>query len=78
MNVSTIEGWETTHTTTDDAKIYTDDEPRRVYGDLSSSDTFNSNEPRNVSAASSPSSTRHPPRRQKRNFSIGRSFLKKR
>ena len=30
MNVSTIEGWDTTHTTTDDATFYTDDEPRRV------------------------------------------------
>ena len=30
MNVSTIEGWETTHTTNDDATFYTDDEPRRV------------------------------------------------
>ena len=30
MNVSTIEGWETTHTTTNDATFYTDDEPRRV------------------------------------------------
>ena len=30
MNVSTIEGWETTHTTTDDAAFYTDDEPRRI------------------------------------------------
>ena len=28
MNVSTIEGWETTHTTTDDVTFYTDDEPR--------------------------------------------------
>ena len=31
MNVSTIEAWETTLTTTDDATFYTDDEPRRVY-----------------------------------------------
>ena len=31
MNVSTIEGWETKHTTTDDARYYTDDEPRRVH-----------------------------------------------
>ena len=31
MNVSNIEGWDTTHTTTDDATLYTDDEPRRVY-----------------------------------------------
>ena len=30
MNVSTIEGWDTTHTTTDDATFYTDDEPRIV------------------------------------------------
>ena len=30
MNVSTIEGWETTHITTDDVTFYTDDEPRRM------------------------------------------------
>ena len=77
MNVSTIEGWDTTHTTTDDATFYTDDEPRRVYGDISSSDTFDSNEPRNVSVASSPSSTPPPPRRQKGKLSIGMSFPKK-
>ena len=45
MNVSTIEVWDTTHTTTDDNTLYTDDEPRRVYWDISSSDTFDSNEP---------------------------------
>ena len=77
MNVSTIEGWDTTHTTTDDNTFYTDDEPRRVYWDISSSDTFDSNEPRNVSVASSPSSTPPPPRRQKRKHSIGMSFPKK-
>ena len=77
MNVSTIEGWDTTHTTTDDATFYMDDEPRRVYWDISSSDTFDSNEPRNVSVASSPSSTPAPPRRQKRKLSIGMSFPKK-
>ena len=77
MNVSTIEGWDTTHTTTDDSTFYTDDEPRRVYWDISSSDTFNSNEPRNVSVASSPSSTPPPPRRQTRKLSIGMSFPKK-
>ena len=77
MNVSTIEGWDTTHTTTDDATFYTDDEPRRVYWDISSSDTFDSNEPGNVSVASSPSSTPPPPRRQKRKLSIGMSFPKK-
>ena len=31
MNVSTIEGGDTTNTTTDDATFNTDDEPRRVY-----------------------------------------------
>ena len=77
MNVSTIEGWDTRHTTTDDATFYTDDEPRRVYWDISSSETFDSNEPRNVSVASRPSSTPPPPRRQKRKLSIGKSFPKK-
>ena len=74
MNVSTIEGWDTTYTTTDNDTFYTDDEPRRVYWDISSSDTFDSNEPRNVSVASSPSSTRLPPPRQKRRLSMGMSF----
>ena len=78
MNVSTIEGWETTHTETDDNTFFSsENEPRRVYWDISSSDTFDSNEPRNVSVASSLSSTPPPPRRQKRNHSIGMSFLKK-
>ena len=74
MNVSTIEGWVTTHTTTDRDTFYTDDVPRRVYWDISSSDTFDSNEPRNVSVASSPSSTPQPPPQQKRRLSIGMSF----
>ena len=77
MNVSTIEGWDTTHTTTDNDTFYTDDEPRRVYWDISSSDTFNSNEPRILSVASSPSSTPPPLRRQKRKLSIKMSFPKK-
>ena len=76
MNVRNIEGCDTTYTTTDDA-FYTGDEPRRVYWHISSSDTFDSNEPRNVSAASSPTSTPPPPRRQKRKLSIGMSFPKK-
>ena len=78
MNVGTIEGWETTQTSTDDATFYTGDEPRRVYGDISSSDTFDSNEPRNVSVASSPSSTPPPPRIHKRKLGMGMSFPKKR
>ena len=77
MNVRTTEGWDTTYTTTDDATLYTDDEPRRVYWHISSSDTFDSNEPSNVSVASSPSSTPPPPRRQKGKLSIGMFFPKK-
>ena len=78
MNVSTIEGWgDTTHTTTDNDTFNTDDEPRRVCWDISSSDTFDSNEPRNVSVASSPSSTPPPPPRQKRRLSMGMSFPQK-
>ena len=36
MNLSTIEGWVTPHTTTDDNTFYSDDEPRRIYFLLSS------------------------------------------
>ena len=75
-NVSTIEGFETTHTTTDDATFYTDDEPTRIFWDISSSDIFASIEPRNVSIASSPSSTPTLPRK-KRKLSMGMSFPKK-
>ena len=78
MNVSTIKGWDTTHITTDDNTFYSsENEPRRVYWDISSSDTFDSNEPRNVSVASSPSSTPPPPPQQKRRLSMGMSFPKK-
>ena len=31
MNLSTIEGWETPHTTRDDNTIYSPDETRRIY-----------------------------------------------
>ena len=77
-NVNTIEGWDTTHTTTNNDTFNADDEPRRVYWDISSSDTFDSNEPRNVSVASSPSSTPPPLPRQKRRLSMGMSFPQKR
>ena len=77
MNVSTIERWDTTHTPTDNDKFYTDVEPRIVYWDISSSDTFDSNEPRNVSVASSLSPTPPPPPRQKRRLSIEMSSPQK-
>ena len=74
MNLSTIEGWGTTHTTTDDNTFDCEGEPRQVYWDISSNETFDSNEPGHVSIASSPSSTPPPPPRQKRKLSIGMSF----
>ena len=77
MNLSTIEGWETSHTTTDDNTFYSsENEPRRVYWDFSPDETFDSNEPRRVSPAESPSSTPPPPPRQKRKLSMGKSFPK--
>ena len=49
MNVSTFEGWETPHTTTDDNTFYSsENELRRVYWDLSPDETIDSNEPRRV------------------------------
>ena len=48
-DVSTIEGWETPHTTTDDNTFYSSEgEPRRVYWDFSPNETDNSNQPRHV------------------------------
>ena len=47
MNLSTIEGWETTHTTTDDNTFYSsENDSRRVYWDFSADKTFQSKEPR--------------------------------
>ena len=78
MNLSTIEGWETPHTTTDDNTFYSsENEPRRVYWDFLPDETFESNEPRRVSPARRPPSTPPPPPRQKRRQSIGMSFPKK-
>ena len=51
MNLSTIDGWETPHTTTDDDALNSEGEPRRVYWDISPKETFDSNEPRQVSSA---------------------------
>ena len=78
MNLSTIEGWETPHTTTDDNTLYlSENEPRLVYWDFSPNEIFDSNEPRRVSFASSPSTTPPPPTRQKRTLSLGMSFTQK-
>ena len=77
LNLSTIEGWETPHTTTDDNAFFSECEPRRVYWDISLDETFDCIEARQVSFASSPSSTLPTPPRQKRNLSMGCLFLKK-
>ena len=78
MNVSTIDDGDTTHTTTDDNTFYSsDNDPRRVYWDLSADETFESSEPRRVYPAGSPPSTPPPPPRRKRRLSIGMSFPKK-
>ena len=78
MNLSTIDGWETPHTTTDNNTFYSsENEPRRVYWDFLPDETFESNEPRRVSPASSPSSTPPPPLRQKKRLSMGLSFPQK-
>ena len=75
MNLSTIEGWETPHTTTDDNTFCSSEsEPRRVYWDFSADETFESNEPRQIYPTGSPSSTPPPPPRQKRGLSMGMSF----
>ena len=71
MNVSTIEGWETTDKTTDDAIFLSEDEATRVYWNISSSKTFDSNEQKYVSIASTPPSTTPPPRRQKASSAWG-------
>ena len=78
MNVSTIDDGDTTHTTTNDNTFYSsDNDPRRVYWDLSADEAFESNEHRRVYPAGSLPSTPPPPPRQKRKLSIGMSFPKK-
>ena len=77
MNLGTIEGWETPNTTTDDNTFYSKGEPGRVYWDISPNETFDSNEPRQISFVSSLSTTPPHPSRQKRKLSMGMSFPKK-
>ena len=74
MNLGTIEGCEIPLTSTDDNTFYFEGEPRWVYWDSSPNETIDSNEPRQVFSASSPSSTPPPPPRQKRTLSMGMSF----
>ena len=78
MNLSTIEGWETPHTTTDDNTFYSEGEPRRVYWDISPDEIVDSHKPREITLHSSPSSTPPPPALQKRKLSMGMSLPQKR
>ena len=78
MNLSTIEGWETPHTSTDDNTFYSsENEPRRVNWEFSADKIFKSNESRRVYPTGSPSSTPQPASRQKRRLSMGMSFLQR-
>ena len=46
MNVSTIDDWDTTHTTTDDNTFYmSDNDPRRIFWDLSADEHLNQMNP---------------------------------
>ena len=74
MNLSTIEEWDTPHTTTVDNTFSSECEHWRVYWDICPSDTFDSYEPRQLSFASSRSSTPPSPPRQKRKLSLRMSF----
>ena len=79
MNISTISGLETPHTTTDDNTFYysSDNDPRRIYWETSLNETFESIEPRRVYPIASPPSTpTPPPRKLKRKLSLGMSFPK--
>ena len=79
MNISTISGLETPHTTTDDNTFHysSDNDPRRIYWETSLNETFESNEPRRVYPIASPPSTlTPPPRKLKRNMNLGMSFPK--
>ena len=53
MNLSTIKASETPHITTDENTFYSEGEPERVFWHTSSNETTDSNEPRQVSFASS-------------------------
>ena len=77
MNSSTIEVWETPHTTRDDHAFYSEHEPRRVYWDIPSTSTIDSNDHTQLSFIWNQSSSTPPPRRQKRKMSMGMSFPKR-
>ena len=78
MNVSTIDGRETPHTTTDDNTFYSKDEPRRVHWTSLLDETFFSEgEPKRICLLPSPSPL-SPPRKMRRKLETGMSFRKRR
>ena len=77
MKLSTVDGCEIPHATTDDKIFYSGDEPIRVYWDIFPTEFFDSKEPRQVSFASSPSSTPPLPRREKVKLRMEMAFPKK-
>ena len=78
MNMSTIDGWETPHTTTDDNIFYSEDEPKRVHLTSPLDETFHSEgEPRQIYLLCSPSPP-SPPAKMKRKLEMRMSFPKRR
>ena len=78
MNVSTIDGWETPHTTTDDNFFYSEDEPKRVCWPSPLDETFHSEvEPPRIHLLSSPTPP-SPPHKTKRKLEMGMSFRERR
>ena len=78
MNISTISGWETPHTTTDENTFYSsDNDPRRVYWDASLNETFESGEPRRVYPIASPHPHRRLHRKEKEDSVWGCLFPKR-
>ena len=77
MNLSTIYGWETPRTTTDDNTFYLEDEPERVHWTSLLDETFRSEgKPRRIFQLPSPMPP-SPPRKVKRKLEMGMSFPKR-
>ena len=77
MHMSTIDGWETPRTTTDDNTFYWEDEPRQVCWTSLLDETFQSEgENRQIHMLSSPLPP-SPPRKLKRKLEMGMSFPKR-
>ena len=77
MNVSTIDGWQTPHTKTDDKIFYSEDDPRHIHWISPQDEPFHSeSEPRRTYLLSSVSPLSRP-RKTKRKFEMVMSFPKR-